>query len=178
MPCTLHLMAQSLTLQTSVYAMSPTKWSSGTAQVRVCSTEPLKCTIQQWSIWTNCTQLHKWGNITQDCRKLEETVFWAGLARSLCELQLTSWLWSLAPNSAENIPSAAEDNAPQVFASGLYSRTLCTWWKSDKYRSFSLSIIANLVLGRGECHSIFLRCGMAPITALLTDCSFCSSPLP
>lgn len=46
----------------------------------------------------------------QDHRKLEETVFWAGLARSLCELQLTSKPRSLAPNSAENIPSIAKDN--------------------------------------------------------------------
>lgn len=83
----------------------------------------------------------------QGHRKLEETAFWAGLARSLCELQLTSRPRSLAPNWAENIPNATEDNAPHVFASGLCSRTLCTWRKSDKHRS--LSLFANSELLRG-----------------------------
>lgn len=97
------------------------------AQPHVCRTGLLKSQPYKLSSDQIKPQLYKkQGNIMQDHRKSEETAFWAGLARSLCELQLTSKARSLAPNSAENIPSAAKDNTPHVFASGLRSRTPCT----------------------------------------------------
>lgn len=97
------------------------------AQPHVCGTGLLKSQPYKLGSDQIKPQLYKkQGNIMQDHRKSEETAFWAGLARSLCELQLTSKARSLAPNSAENIPSAAKDNTPHVFASGLRSRTPCT----------------------------------------------------
>lgn len=97
------------------------------AQPHVCRTGLSKSRPYKPGCDQNEPQLYKkQGNIMQDHRKSEETAFWAGLARSLCELQLTSKARSLAPNSAENIPSAAKDNTPHAFASGLPSRTPCT----------------------------------------------------
>lgn len=118
----------------------------------------------------------KQGNIMQDHRKSEETAFWAGLARSLCELQLTSKARSLAPNSAENIPSAAKDNTPHVFASGLRSRTPCTWWNADKPGTyFSLSLHLFLKFGAYFCPT-FVRSGKWFVfMALLIDHLFLRS---
>lgn len=107
------------------------------AQPHVCRAGLLKSRPYKVGSDQNEPQLYKkQGNIMQDHRKSEETAFWAGLARSLCELQLTSKARSLAPNSAENIPSAAKDNTPHAFASGLCSRTPCTWWNADKPGSY------------------------------------------
>lgn len=44
------------------------------------------------------------GNIMQEHRKSEETGFWAGLARILCELQRTSGLCSAGLKPAESLP--------------------------------------------------------------------------
>lgn len=52
------------------------------------------------------------GNIMQEHRKSEETGFWAGLARSLCELQWTSRLCSVGPKPAESLPRAAKGSRP------------------------------------------------------------------
>lgn len=49
----------------------------------------------------------KQGNIMQEHRKSEETGFWAGLAKSLCELQQASGLCSAGPKPAESLPRAA-----------------------------------------------------------------------
>lgn len=46
------------------------------------------------------------GNIMQEHRKSEETGFWAGLARILCELQRTSGLCSAGLKPAESLPRA------------------------------------------------------------------------
>ena len=118
----------------------------------------------------------KQGNIMQDRRKSEETAFWAGLARSLCELQLTSKARSLAPNSAENIPSAAKDNTPHASASGLHSRTPCTWWNADKPGSyFSPSLHLFLKFG-AYFWPMFVRSGKRFVfTALLIDRLFLRS---
>lgn len=52
-------------------------------------------------------QPFKWqGNIMQEHRKSEETGFWAGLARILCELQRTSGLCSAGLKPAESLPRA------------------------------------------------------------------------
>lgn len=53
------------------------------------------------------------GNIMQEHRKSEETGFWAGLARSLCELQRASGLCSAGLKPAENPPRAVEQSRPQ-----------------------------------------------------------------
>lgn len=54
----------------------------------------------------------KQGNIMQEHRKSEETGFWAGLARSLCELQWTSGLCSAGLKPAESLPRAASQSRP------------------------------------------------------------------
>lgn len=131
------LLAASPRKGASTGVTSGTPPATDMAQLHVCRTGLLKSRPYKLGSDQNEPQLYKkQGNIMQDHRKSEETAFWAGLARSLCELQLTSKARSLAPNSAENIPSAAKDNTPHAFASGLRSRTPCTWWKADKLRSY------------------------------------------
>lgn len=78
----------------------------------------------------------KQGNIMQEHRKSEETGFWAGLAKSLCELQWTSGLCSAGPKPAESLPRR-QGRAVHLrsLASGKPSRTWCTWWKADKPKS-------------------------------------------
>lgn len=111
----------------SISVTTGTPPASDMAQPHVCRTGLLKSQPYKPGSDQSKPQLYKQqGNIMQDHRKSEETAFWAGLARSLCELQLTSKARSLAPNSAENIPSAAKDNTPHVSASGPGSRTPCT----------------------------------------------------
>lgn len=52
----------------------------------------------------------------QEHRKSEETGFWAGLARSLCELQRTSGLCSAGLEPTESLPRAAEQSRPHHVA--------------------------------------------------------------
>lgn len=123
----LPALAVSLRKGASIGVTTGTPPATDMAQPHVCRTGLLKSQPYKLGSDQIKPQLYKkQGNIMQDHRKSEETAFWAGLARSLCELQLTSKAWSLAPDSAENIPSAAKDNTPHVFASGPHSRTPCT----------------------------------------------------
>ena len=59
----------------------------------------------------------KQGNIMQEHRKSEETGFWAGLARSLCELQRTSGLCSAGLKPAASLPRAARESRPPQVSS-------------------------------------------------------------